>query len=132
MIVYCFRLNKLLQATCFCYECLISNQQADSGQGSGGDTDPIERIEALLEGHHGLLFQVAIVLDLSEDHVGGESLDSVVELVFPESLGGSTHPVVGPAGVHLTVQMLVVLNSGKALLEDRSVEKWVQSVTRDS
>ena len=108
-----------------CAGVLISNEQADSGQGSSGDTDTVERIEALLEGHHGLLFQVAIVLDLSEDHVGGESLDSVVELVFPESVGSSAHPVVGPAGVHLTVQMLVVLNSGKALLEDGSVEKWV-------
>ena len=110
----------------------ISNEQADSGKSSGGDTDTVERIEALLEGHHSLLFQVAIVLDLSEDHVGGESLDSVVELVFPESVGGSAHPVVWPAGVHLAVQMLVVLDRGKALLEDRSVEKWVQSVTRDS
>ena len=108
-----------------CAGVLISNEQADSGQGSSGDTDTVERIEALLEGHHGLLFQVAIVLDLSEDHVGGESLDSVVELVFPESVGGSAHPVVGPAGVHLAMQMLVVLDRGKALLEDRSVEKWV-------
>jgi len=83
----------------------------------------------LLVGHYSLGFQVAIVLDLSEDHVAHAALNRQIELVLPELVCCSTHPIVWPSGVHLAMQVLVVLNLGETLLENGRVQQWVESVT---
>ena len=105
-----------------------SNQEVYSGESSCGKSDGEERFEALFEGHHGLRLQVTILLDLSEDQVGGEALYGVVELVLPELAGLSAHPIVWPVRVRLAMQSLEVLDHAKTLLQDRRVEQWVKRV----
>ena len=106
-----------------------SNQEADSGENSRGEANTSERFKALVEGHHGLRLQVAILLDLSEDQVGGEALHGVVELVLPELACLSAHPVVWPVRVLLAVQILEVLDHGETLLQNRRVQQWVERIT---
>ena len=106
-----------------------SDQEADSGKDSRGEANPSDRFEALVEGHHGLRFQVAILLDLSEDQVGGEALHGVVELVLPELAGLSAHPIVWPVRVLLAMQILEMLDHGQTLLQNCRVQQWVKRVT---
>ena len=86
--------------------------------------------KTLLDGHNSLLVKVDVVLHLTVEHVGCGTLHSIVELVFPQTLGCLSHPVVGPSCVLLTMKVLVVFNVCQALLEDVGVEQWVERVTR--
>ena len=83
----------------------------------------------MLEGHHSLLVQVAIVLNLTVKHVTSGTLHSKVELVLPKPGSSLSHPVVGPASILRSVQHVVVLDGGEALLQDRSIEQRVKGVT---
>ena len=109
-------------------EFAISDQEADGGECSRGHADVHERDGALLESHYSLGLQVAVVLDLSEDHVTCEALHEQVELVLPELVRDSAHPEMWPSRIHLTVQILVVVDHLQALLQDRRVKQWVQCV----
>ena len=80
-----------------------------------------ERTEALIESHDSLCLEVAILLDFTEDHVGGEAFHSIVELVLPELRGFVAHPIVWPKRVFLSMECSEVLNHLQSLLEDRSV-----------
>ena len=107
----------------------FSHHETEASKNSRSDADSTESCKALLEGHHRLVVQIAIVLHLSEHHVGSESLHSVVYLVLPKFVGGLAHPKVRPSRVGFPVKVLVVLDCGKSLLQDGRVKKGVQGVT---
>lgn len=102
-----------------------SDQENSSGESSSCHSNAGKGLTALLEGHYCLVIQVTIVLDLSEDHVAHVALDCQIELVLPEVFCCSTHPKVWPSGVHLAMQVLVVLNLGEALLKNGRVQEGV-------
>lgn len=106
-----------------------SDKRTKSAKNGTSCTNRTEASKTLLERHNSLFVQVSVVLDFTVDHVGCESLNSDVGLVLPKTVGSLTHPEVGPASVSCTMQSLVVVDSGKSLLQDRSVEKGVKSVT---
>ena len=85
---------------------------------------------ALLKSQDCILFEVIVLLDLTEDKVGGEALDGVVELVFPEVSAHVTHQKVGPASILLSMDVLIMLDISETILQDGSVEKGVQGVPR--
>ena len=108
----------------------LSDDKAESAEDSGMSANSTKTSKALLDAHHRYLVQVSVVLDLAVEHVCGGTFNSQVDLVLPEALRRLAHPVVGPASIPGTVQILVVLNGCESLLQDVRVQKWVQSVTR--
>ena len=88
-----------------------------------------ERTEALIESHDSLCLEVAILLDFTEDHIGSEALNSIVELILPKLRGLVAHPIVWPIRISLSMECSEVLNHLQSLLEDCSVQKGVQSVS---
>ena len=67
-------------------------------------------------------------MHLAVEHVGSGALHCVIELVLPQPRSSLAHPVVGPASILRSVQHAVMLDSGKALLQDRSVQEWIEGV----
>ena len=108
----------------------LSDDKAKSAEDSGVGANSTKTSKALLDAHHRDLVQVSVVLDLAVEHVCSGTFNSQVDLVLPEALRRLAHPVVGPASIPGTVQILVVLNGCESLLQDVRVQKWVQSVTR--
>lgn len=86
--------------------------------------------KTLLDSHHSLLVEVPMVLYLTEKHVRCGTLDSIVELEFPQTLSGLAHPIVRPFGVLGTMEVVVVVDVSEALLQDSGVEQGVERVTR--
>ena len=84
----------------------------------------------LLKRQDRLLFEVIVLLDFTVDEVGGEALDGVVELEFPEVSACVSHPEGGPASVLLSMEVLIMLNISETIFQNSSVEKRVQSVAR--
>ena len=80
-----------------------------------------DTFDPLVDGHQGLLVKIAILLNLAEEHITSEALNSKVELVAPHIASYSLHRVVGPVLELCAVNRIVVLNSIKSLLEDLSI-----------
>ena len=106
-----------------------SNQKADGGQDTRCHSNGGERIQALIERHDCLRIQIAILLHLTEDHIGRKPLHRVVKLVLPKVAGLLAHPVVWPVRVALAMQRPEVLNHPQALLQNVRVQQRVQRVS---
>ena len=68
-----------------------------------------------------------VVSKVSVDKVGGKSFDGVVEFVLHGVVGDSSHEEVRPEGM-VSVNSLVVLNQGQAVLQVLRVQKGVECV----
>ena len=108
---------------------ILSDKAADANEKCSVGTDRAEACEALLESHNSLIAQVTIIADLAVKHVTSDTLHGKVELVLPELAGSLTHEVVGPASVLRSMKHVVMLNGGKALLEDGGVEERIECIT---
>ena len=123
------KLSKLHVVIDSCVFVGCSDDHAQTPKECSTATNGSKTCETLLDGHDGDLAQVAIVLHLSVEHVGSGALHSQVDLVLPEASRRLSHPVVGPARVLGTMQVLVVFDGCKALLKNSRVQHWVQCVT---
>jgi hypothetical protein len=72
---------------------------------------------------------VSVLGNRPVDHVGSKALDSVRELVLHEVATGSCHQEMRPVGELYAVEVPVVLDDIKTILESGSVQKRVQSIT---
>ena len=95
------------------------------------NSDKDEACKTLLESWDSLLVHVDMVVDLTVGHVSGSTLDSEVDLVSPHVPSGVLHGVVRPAGVQMSIEVLVVLDIKKTLLQNGRVKKRVETVTGD-
>ena len=107
-----------------------SDEAADCSKHGSGGTDARSAEHLLLESHDRLLLQVLVLLNLTEDNVGGEALNGVVELVLPEVLARVSHQEVRPARILLSMQVLIFLDVGETIFQHCGVEEGVQGVTR--
>ena len=82
----------------------------------------------LLKGQDRLLSEVIVLLNFTVDEVRSEAFNGVVELVFPEVSGCISHQKVGPASILLSMEVLIMLDISKTILQNSSVEKGVEGV----
>ena len=70
---------------------------------------------------------MSVLLNFSENDVGGESFDGVVELIAHDVAGCVLHVIMGPVLEPVaTISDLVVFNQSKSLLENVCVKKGVE------
>jgi len=87
----------------------------------------------VVESDEGSISEVSVLLNFSENDVGGEGLDGVVELVAHEVAGCALHVVMGPVLESVAaISDLVVFNQSKSLLEDVCVKEGVECVLRSA
>ena len=95
---------------------LRSHKEADSSKHGTFGSNSCHAHTLLLNRQDRLVFEVLELLNLTVDDVGSEALDGIVELVFPEVSACVSHEVGGPAGIFLSMEILILLNISETIL----------------
>ena len=91
-----------------------------------------DKLTLLLVGEEDLGAHVFQVLNIVVHNVGGESFDSVVEFVFVQMFARPPNEEVRPSMNLNAISVLVSFDISQSLLQNCSVQKRVQSISRNA